>query len=269
MEKAKKFILPIIIVLVLIIIAIILSLFLTKEGKDQNTKFTEEIAKEYIEKINKVLIQGGTKEEIISTIQVSEENILKQDIMTGKEMYLLQTPSKNITKENDIKEYQKAAQKVAKKLEKAIQENFEYKVIGVANEKNYMGVLVSYKTFYYNAYINDLHQIQNELLIRKGYDFESDKFKPNNKFKLDQYKAKIKAATILDKYLNDYKNKEEINKVYVNFDNYQIENNSENFISYMMNIEGYTYEFQGKIIDAETLSSYVSGINSKNALKLN
>ena len=101
MEKVKKFILPTIIILILIIIAIILSLFLTKAGKDQNAKFTEEIAKEHIEKINKVLIEGGTKEEIISTIQVSEENILKQDIMTGKEMYLLQTPSKNITKEND------------------------------------------------------------------------------------------------------------------------------------------------------------------------
>ena len=266
----KKKILLIIILIVAIIgitTGIILSIKDNQTStKKDDSKTQEKVVTEYVEKLNKVIMGGGTKQQYISVLR--REQLLDTDIMTGPDMYLRQKPSNKVIQSNSLSTYTTKAEELAKKLEKVIKDNFECEIEGVLTKEDYLAVLVTYKSFYYNAYIKDLSAIQNELLINAGYDFENITKEQEKTIEVDSYKAKIKAASLLNDRLDMYKNNEEAKRVYINFDGKKIEGNSDNFLSYLMNLEGYTYTNQGYFSSVDKTNEFLSKFDLSDPLAL-
>lgn len=269
----KKKGIPIVFVTVgLILIGIGILMAGTMVGKkiEKDSRISEKEVSEYIEKLTNTLIYGGTRAELIEVLQVKPEELMESDSMSGPDMYLRQLPDKNVIGDNDISAYKKAGETYASNLEKRIQDNLEYNVEGISDGGDYWAALVSYRSYYYQAYINDLSQLQIELLSLSGYMMDGSNVDANNEFKLASYKARIKAAEILDSHLDDYVNPDTTNKVYINFKNKTIAGNSEDFLSYMMNLSGYAYSFQGNILTGDQARQYLvdSGVNLDSPLDL-
>lgn len=266
MKKKTCIILIVIIALITITSGIILLSKEDKSTKKENPKTQEKIVVDYVEKINKVIMNGGTKRQYLSVLR--RKQLLDTDIMTGPDMYLRQKPSNKVIQKNSLSSYTTKGEELAKKLEKAIKDNFECEIEGVLTKEDYLAVLVTYKSFYYNAYIKDLTAIQNELLIRAGYDFENITSEQEKAIEVDSYKAKVKAASLLNDRLDMYKNNEESKRVYINFDGKKIEGNSDNFLSYLMNLEGYTYTNQGYFTSVDKTNEFINSLNITDPLAL-
>lgn len=269
MENKTKVIILVVIAALLIVIGIALTFTIGKSSKqaEKNTiENAKKEAEEYVKKLNKILIEGGSKKELTDALYTT--NILPSDIMTGPDMYLRQKPDDKISKGKNLEAYIKKANELAINVEKVVKDNFEYNIEGIVDGENYVSVLVSYKTYYFNAYINDLTQIQNELLIKAGYNLENKAETSTDQFKVDMYKARIKAATLLDNQLADYINQQETKKVYVEFTNRKPAKSSDSFISYLMNIKGYTYNQQGKFKSTDQVNEFIKDINEKEALSI-
>lgn len=238
----------------------------SKPPKKEDPKTQEKTVTEYVEKLNKVIMDGGTKQQYLSVLR--RDQILNTDIMTGPDMYLRQKPSNKVIQKNSLSSYTKKGEELAKKLEKTIKDNFECEIEGVLTKEDYLAVLVTYKSFYYNAYVKDLNSIQNELLIKVGYDFDNLTKEQEKTIEVDSYKAKVKAASLLNDRLDMYKNNEESKRVYINFDGKKIEGNSDNFLSYLMNLEGYTYTNQGYFTSVDKTNEFINSLNITDPLAL-
>lgn len=266
MKKKTWIILIVIIALITITSGIILLSKEDKSTKKENPKTQEKIVVDYVEKINKVIMNGGTKRQYLSVLR--RKQLLDTDIMTGPDMYLRQKPSNKVVQKNSLSSYTTKGEELAKKLEKAIKDNFECEIEGVLTKEDYLAVLVTYKSFYYNAYVKDLNSIQNELLIKVGYDFDNLTKEQEKTIEVDSYKAKVKAASLLNDRLDMYKNNEESKRVYINFDGKKIEGNSDNFLSYLMNLEGYTYTNQGYFTSVDKTNEFINSLNITDPLAL-
>lgn len=262
----KKLIVIIIIAVLSIGGGIVLMNSNSKPPKKEDPKTQEKTVTEYVEKLNKVIMDGGTKQQYLSVLR--RDQILNTDIMTGPDMYLRQKPSNKVIQKNSLSSYTKKGEELAKKLEKAIKDNFECEIEGVLTKEDYLAVLVTYKSFYYNAYVKDLNSIQNELLIKVGYDFDNLTKEQEKTIEVDSYKAKVKAASLLNDRLDMYKNNEESKRVYINFDGKKIEGNSDNFLSYLMNLEGYTYTNQGYFTSVDKTNEFINSLNITDPLAL-
>lgn len=266
MKRNLKIIIPVIIAIILIATGIILSFSSNKDEVDTTKKLTQQEAEDYVKKLNELIIYGGSSKDLIAALQVDE--LLNTDIMTGEDMYLRQQPTDSISTDKSCKKYIETSEKVSKNLETAIQENFSFNIEGTAVEEGYLAVLVTYKNYSYNAYLNDLSAIINQLLILKGYKIAEDSFKETDEFLIDLYKAKIKAATILDSHLDDYKNEETSAPIYIYFNDNMIKGNSDSFVSYFINLQGYTHENQGLLTTEEKINNYIGNLTADNCLDL-
>lgn len=234
-----------------------------KENNQTTISLSE--AKEYVEKLTNIIINGGTKEELILTLQTDE--VQDETIMTGADMYLRQTPSKNIIKKYSLDDYVSKEDALATSLEKHIQDNFEYKIDSTVENAEYHSINVTYKGFYYTSYIADLQRITYDLLIKSGYDLEN--VTGTEKFKVDMYKARIKAASLLDNYLDYYNNESEEKQTTVSFTNKKISGNKEEFMSYLLNLNGYAYIQNVNINVYSILAPTINLYTIENALQLN
>ena len=266
----KKKLIIIILILIIAVLSIgggiVLMNSNSKPPKKEDPKTQEKTVTEYVEKLNKVIMDGGTKQQYLSVLR--RDQILNTDIMTGPDMYLRQKPSNKVIQKNSLSSYTKKGEELAKNLEKAIKDNFECEIEGVLTKEDYLAVLVTYKSFYYNAYVKDLNSIQNELLIKVGYDFDNLTKEQEKTIEVDSYKAKVKAASLLNDRLDMYKNNEESKRVYINFDGKKIEGNSDNFLSYLMNLEGYTYTNQGYFTSVDKTNEFINSLNITEPLAL-
>ena len=267
MKKRKMIIILLVIAIILIAIGGIIYFIPSNNktnGNAPNKAMSDEEASQYIDQLTDVIINGGTREELVSVLHSDE--ILDTYIMTGEDMYLLQRPDDKTIEKYSLEEYVKASEELAKKFEAAIQNNFEYNITNINADDEYTTVEISYRTYYYNAYINDLSVIQNELLVRAGYDFEN--LSDSEQLQVDVYKAKIKAASILDNYLNNYINENEVNNTVVSYINNRIEDSGEDFVSYLINLTGFTYDNSGNITTEEDLNNLLANYDLTNPLAL-
>lgn len=225
---------------------------------------TEEGMKNYVEELTELLINGGTKEELIK--KIGSENILDTDIMTGKDMYLRQKPDDAIISKYNLDNYVTLGEELATTLENAIKNNFEYKITDVIDNNDFTSVTVAYKTFYYAGYINDLSQVQNNLLTRAGYDLDTVSI--TDEFQADSYKAKIKAAYLLNNYLDNYRNENENNETIVSFMNDNPTESADEFLSYLMNITGYAYTNFGNLNTQADIDNFLSNFDLTNPLAI-
>ncbi|HIT22997.1 MAG TPA: hypothetical protein IAD45_01100 [Candidatus Faecimonas intestinavium] len=255
--------------LVLIAIGVLTAGLYVEKKTEEKTVLSEKEATEYIDKITRALIYGESRQELQDLLYVKDDELLNTDLMSGPDMYLRQWPDKNVAEE-DLSSYQDKGDLLAKNLEKQIQDNLEYTIEGTADGGDYWNVLVRYRSYYYQAYLKDLSQIQVQLLSLAGYQMDGSNVQATDDFKVDTYKAKIKAASILDSHLSDYINTQEENQTYVKFNGKKVKNSSDAFMSYVMNLSGYSYQFQGFIQTEDQINQYLTeaSIDYNNPLAL-
>lgn len=267
MKKRKLIIIIFIVAILLIAVGCIIYFIPSNNNTKTNTSdpaMSEEEASQYIEDLNNAIINGATREELVKTLHSDE--ILDTYIMTGEDMYLLQCPNDDIIKKYSLEQYVTLNQQLASRLQSYIQNNFEYSINDISANDEDTTVKITYKTYYYNAYINDLSTIQNKLLERAGYDFET--LTDSEELQADIYKSKVKAASILDNYLDNYVNESEFLDTNVTYLNNRIEDSGDKFISYLINLTGFRYSNDGNIKTEDDLNNILSSYDLSDPLAL-
>lgn len=267
--KKKKSIIIVVVIAILLIVTGFIIYFTSNNSNNTNKDNTKEEvsnkdARNYVEKLTDIIMNGGTKEELVDALHTNQ--IQNTYIMTGKDMYLLQTPDESIVNKYNLDDYIKTSNNLAERLENAIKSNFEYTINNVSDVDDYISVEITYKTYYYTAYINDLSRIQIELLIKAGYDLEN--VTNSDEFQADLYKAKIKAASLLDAYLDNYNNENEFKETVVSYHNKTIADSAEEFYSYLINLTGFTYDNKGILTTQEQVDEFLSNYNLDNPLTI-
>ncbi|MBR6948854.1 MAG: hypothetical protein IKH54_01545 [Bacilli bacterium] len=220
--KNKKKIIIIGIAIVLLIVGIVLVII---NNNSNNMKKT-------LEKVNNLALKGATKNELSKIFRTEE---LESDYMlTGPDCYMRLKPTEAKVKEYNLSNYIKEQDKLSKTVEKSIEENFFTLINDTTTKENnatvYSGVV---RTFYQLEYLQDLKELQKLILTE---------YKENNTLNedIDNYKAKVVAMKILDKKLDNYKNKDE----YSGFNIYVYEDDTKtgsSFVSYMNMLQGINY----------------------------
>lgn len=235
-----------------------------EENTPSDERTTLEEMTNYIETLNNTIINGGSEEELKEVLHIDEVD--ETTIMTGEDAYLLKTPSEEIIDEYSLNQYVNTANTLAQNLETRIVENFEYTITDVGETDDYTSFHITYRTFYYDAYINDLLTIRNELLTRAGYDL--DNVVNNAQFIADLYKAKVKAAYLLNNYLDNYVNQDETANTVLSFTNNRIEDSSDEFISYLHNLNGGNYSKSAILTTEEEINAFLNNFDLTDPLAL-
>ena len=91
-----------------------------KPPKKEDPKTQEKTVTEYVEKLNKVIMDGGTKQQYLSVLR--RDQILNTDIMTGPDMYLRQKPSSKVIRKNSLSAYTTKGEELRKDLKVKLDE---------------------------------------------------------------------------------------------------------------------------------------------------
>ena len=236
----------------------------SEENKPNTERVTLEEMRNYVETLNNTIIHGGNEDVLKKVLHTTE--IDETSIMTGKDAYLLKTPSEEIIEEYSLGQYENTAKTLAQNLETRIVENFEYTITDVGETDDYTSFHITYRTFYYDAYINDLLTIRNELLTRAGYDL--DNVVNNAQFIADLYKAKVKAAYLLNNYLDNYVNQDETANTVLSFTNNRIEDSADEFTSYLHNLNGGNYSKSAILTTEEEINAFLNNFDLTDPLAL-
>ena len=259
MNKKLKIILPIFIVLIVILNVVLF------RGQSTILINSKDEAIKHIQKLNTAIIEGGTKAELSKLIGTNK--ILDQDIMTGPDSFLRKKPNDNIISKNNLEKYVKVSSLYADNLEKTIKQNFSFKLRNISEVNGKYMVYVTYKTYYYFPYLMDLAALQNDILDKLDIDIEKET--DEEIIITNAYKARIKAASILDKHLNNYINKEETKTILIEIKKGKIENSSDSLKSYLINLNGYAYKNDNlSNLSNQRVKQYLSQLNSNNILEL-
>lgn len=234
------------------------------KNNDDNQVMSEELAKDYVVELTDIIMNGGSKNELVKKLGTNQ--ILENYIMTGKDMFLRNKPSKKIIDNYNLEKYVSTNQSLTDKLEETIKNNFEYEIKEVNASKEYTSVVITYRSFYYKTYIMDLSTIQNTLLTKAGYDLEN--VIEDDKFTADTYKARVKATMILDNYLDNYINKDDYRDTFVSYIDNKIEKSSEEFVSYFLILAGSAYGKQGLFTTEEEINNLLNNYDINNALDI-
>ena len=261
MKKRKIIIIIIIIAILLIIIGSVIHL-ITNNGK--TASLSNEEAKDYINNITDTIMDGGTKEKLLDVLQGI--SLIDANIMTGEDMYLLQEPEDYVKDEYPLNDYITLSKTLANNLEQKVKDNFDYEITSITKDGNNTLVYITFKTYYYTAYINDLQKIQDELLVRVGYDINN--IETSIKYYADLYKAKIKAAAILDSYLDNYNNSDEYIDTIFTFVNNNIEDSAYSLMEYHANLVGFNYDNKGFLQTDEDVNNILANYDLTNPLAL-
>lgn len=266
----KRVIAIVAIILLITLITVLLTLFQNKKQETKAEKWPEKIsskeqAETYVDNLSDLIINGGNKKEYEEAF--GNSNIPQIYIMTGENSPFREKPSDKLINKYNLEKYVKKQEELAKNLEQHIKENFSYKIEGTVEEETYLSVLVTYKSYYYLNYSKDLGQIQMQLLAKAGYNLEEN-IVENNKFIVDSFKAKIKAAELLNDYLDKYNNNSETNTIYIKFINKEKKSSFDNLQSYLINLNGYAYHNNSNLSMVANITPVIDKLNADNALEL-
>ncbi|MDO4995753.1 MAG: hypothetical protein Q4E69_01105 [Bacilli bacterium] len=237
MNKGKiRLILEIIIsILIVIFLGIILCNVIKFDSKD-NTKET----KEMIEELNTLLINGGTKEEIIALTGIDE--IDSRILLTGPDSYMALYPDKSEINNENIDAYIEEQNKLVKNVENKIKSNFNATVQDIKEEDNSKVYKVLLKSYYQITYLEDLQELQKKVLLASSLE--------NNT--LNNYKSKVLALKILDSHLDYYVNKDE-NCLAILYDYKDDKDKTkQSIISYINMLQGINYHNE-EIIEEDVI----------------
>lgn len=254
MNKILKIIIPTVII---IIICIVLFIIFNDYGNtEENAINSVAEAEEYVQKLNQAVIEGGTKAELITLF--GNEELLDENIMTGNDSFLRTKPDSEVIQDYNLDNYVDVASELADNLENKIKDNFEFNIESVSENNGQYDLTVTYKSYYYSQYLNDLTNLQVAIIDQTDIDLEEET--DENKIIATVYMAKVKAASIIDKYLDTYVNQDEENTTEISFAKGKINNSAESLESYLLNLNGYAYQNDLASSSAERINQYISEI---------
>lgn len=235
MNKKTIIFITIIIILLIFTTVILLSKKNGNTKLDNKSKRETEVQEDFKEFTEMYMKSGMSKHELELK---TNNSVLPEDIMIGKDSYLRLMPLKG---NDNLNKYEKQQNFYAENVEKYIMDNFDFKIEStVTTVDNQILVKVLFKSYYYRWYLNELQRLQQKLITMAGYDSE-EIYSGAGKEKTEIiYKSKIKAMEILNNYLNDYLNNYELISADV------------------------IYDFNDKTVEQSTLESYylkLSGID--------
>ncbi len=168
-----------------------------------------------VEKFTELVINGGTKEQLE---KITGAEVMTVTIMTGPDSYL-----NSLIEEKNLEEYTETGKELIKNFEKIVKQSFDYDIENKAINKAF----ITYKMFYYAAYISDLKLLKETILKST---LSSDE--------ISEYKAIVIAMKILDKHLNEYQgNKKYI--FYLNYEKANYDTYKNTYNSYLNNLVGF------------------------------
>lgn len=265
MKKKYFWLLLIVIVLVIILFFV----FSKKENKDDSTKPEDSLAKAE-EKVNDMtdkMIQGELTSENLQDF--IGDKVMSYKIIIGEDSLLRE---RTTSKGGKLDDYEKAQDEYASRVEEYIKNNFEYKID--STETSVEGndiVTVTFKTYYYYAYLEDMGSIVWELLTYSGVDeYEDFAGNESNELKEKKYKAKVKAMEILDNYLDNYINSYEYLTENIITYHGNEESTYNSYESYLRALGGDKYEYKTNFPELSTsdkrVSKYINEAKAKGIL---
>jgi hypothetical protein len=261
--KKPKIVIAVILLICLMILALFLTFKLIISYQEANIQTVTD-AKNYIIRVNNVIIKGGSKQEINNVLKIKIDN---QNIMTGPDSYLRKKPNDKIIEKYQLENYVKQNDELTDNFDQTIKNNFEYKVVKTKDSSKNITLNLKYKSFYYFAYMADLNSLETEILAKTGYG-EYGKKQATEEKAVNDYKAKVVAMQILNKHMSNYFNTSETKQIQLVFEKGPISKNATTLEYYLSNLRGELYKNDSLNQPNNRIKKYSKEVNSKNPLKL-
>ena len=205
MEKKKVIIVVGVIVLIVFIVGV--TIFIKNNSKTKNGKLdiTQEEMEEKLNTINENMTSRNPDLDKVSE-EVGYEVEGTWSFLGPDSLYEFKLPD-NVKDGKNYDDYEKLQDQFLKKIDKLVNDNFEYEIIKHETMETSVIDTVRMRSFYAILYSMDQNSLMNEILKMGGYDPE--KMMTNNEWQIAYYKAKIKSMQILDKHIDFYSNKDE------------------------------------------------------------
>lgn len=223
MKKTKKKVIICIIVIVVAIIAI-LALNIISETDDNSLTHLEKVE-------NTIQDYFLTTDTSFAKIESITENILTNNyIALGENSFIRAT----VNSSEDLSSYKKVQEKYATIVEEKYLAGTSYEV----EQQEDGNLSFEIKPWYFLLYSDDVSTLGSKLLNMTGINADSMLEEDYKTYEVWAYKAKVKAMTIINDYLEYYENRDEIRYFTFYFDgNKPLENQ---YLSLYYNLVGAT-----------------------------
>lgn len=175
----------------------------SKEENDTNNKEDDNVflthREEVESNIKNIFLSTNTTSKKINSI-IGDSIMINNYIVLGEDSYLRSVPDT----EEDLTKYKGKQDIYAEKVETKYLNNTSYTI-----EEYGENLLFKIKPWYFALYSSDLQSLTLKLMIMAGVDLNLVETN-YNEYSVYEYKARIKSLIILDEYLDDYDNQDEI-----------------------------------------------------------
>ena len=173
--------------------------FLDEDIEDEKIEEKEEISKEDVIKVIEEDFLSLDTNYAKITSYMGNEILNENYVVLGTDSYLRKIPNSS----EDLTEYKKIQDEYVSKVEQTYLDNTKYEVV-----EDIDGLRFNIQPWLFVAYSTDMSVLINKLLNLAGVD-ETLIETNYEEYSLYEYKAKVKALTILDSYLSFYNNSDE------------------------------------------------------------
>lgn len=213
----------------------------SKKEKKLKDIQTEQVTKDEITGYIELLYSD--KATIEDVKKIADADISGDMLFIGNDSYLRQTPSNKIMTQYSLGEYKKKQDIYASNVEKLMRKNLDYQLGEyIVSEEGDIVQKFSYRTYYYQLYLGDLNQLISTLMPNVFEDYSSMLVRELNDEELAKmYQLKVKALEILNDYINNYVNENEV----VSFDliyKKQGDKIVQDYFSLLMQLNGSFYQ---------------------------
>lgn len=244
----KKKIILIVIILVgfgLLIGGVVISVFTPSTTNKPKTELkdiqTEQVTKDEVTKYIELLYSDDVT--IAKVEKFTGSDIGNDVLFIGEDSYLRERPSNKVINKYNLQEYKNKQDIYASNVEKIMRDNLDYQLGEyIVSEEGDIVQKFSYRTYYYQLYLGDLNEVIN-ILMPSVFDNYSEMLVRDltEEELVKMYQLKIKALEVMNDYVNNYVNNDEI----ISFDLiYKKENNKilQDYFSLLVQLSGSFYQ---------------------------
>lgn len=171
---------------------------------------TEQVTKDEVTKYIELLYSDDVTAAKVEKFTGSD--IGHDMLFIGKDSYLRKRPSNKVIDKYNLQDYKNKQDIYASNVEKIMRDNLDYQLGEyIVSKEGDIVQKFSYRTYYYQLYLGDLNEVIN-ILIPSVFDNYSEMLVRNltEEESVKMYQLKIKALEIMDSYVNNYINNDEI-----------------------------------------------------------
>lgn len=235
--------------MVFIGVSLYISYFSDNEVIDEDNDIVSNHKGEVENIINKYFISTDTTSNGINSVMGKDYDVITNYyIAVGKDSYMRYIPE-NI---DNLDEYLKQQEIYSNRVESKYLDNIYYSVAELDDGSLFFKI----KPWYFSQYAFDLSSLINQLLLMAGID--ENLIETNyDEYSIYEYKARVKSLMILDNYLDNYNNKDEIIEFVFYYDGDTPRENQ--YYSLYLNLIGATSEyFKNDIGKEKRVSEYLN-----------